>query len=56
MVFPFLDPFNPFYTDHDIGRTFIVRTDRWNLMWMQHSINARVQRWFTYLYVFELTQ
>jgi len=38
-----------------LGRTFIVRTDHRNLLWMQHSINAKVQRWFTYLYVFECT-
>jgi len=38
-----------------LGRTFIVRTDHRNLLWMQQSINAKVQRWFTYLYIFEST-
>jgi len=34
-----------------LGRTFIVRTDHRNLLWMQHSINAKAQRWFTNPYV-----
>jgi len=38
-----------------LGRTFIVRTDHRNLLWMQHSINAKVQRWFQYLCVFDFT-
>jgi len=35
------------------GRTFIVHTDHRYLLWMQHSINAQVQRLFTYLHVFQ---
>jgi len=36
-----------------LGRSFRVRTDHRNLLWMQHSINAKVQRWFCYLYQFD---
>jgi len=38
-----------------LGRVFIVRTDHRNLLWMQHSINAKIQRWLTYLYIFDFT-
>ena len=38
-----------------LGRIFIVRTNHSNLLCMQHSINAKVQRWFTYLYIFDFT-
>ena len=36
-----------------LGRLFRVRTDHRNLLWMQHSINQKVQRWFSYLYQFD---
>ena len=35
-----------------LGRDFTVRTDHRNLLWMQHSVNQKVQRWFCYLYQF----
>jgi hypothetical protein len=38
-----------------LGRTFRVRTDHRNLLWMQHSINAKVQRWFCFLCQFDFT-
>jgi len=38
-----------------MGRTFVVRTDHRNLLWMQNSINQKVSRWFSYLYSFEFT-
>jgi len=35
------------------GRSFRVRTDHRNLLYMQHSCNAKVQRWFGYLMLFD---
>jgi len=35
------------------GRSFKVRTDHRNLLYMQHSCNAKVQRWFGYLMLFD---
>ena len=35
------------------GRHFKVRTDHRNLLYMQHSCNAKVQRWFGYLMLFD---
>jgi len=35
------------------GRNFKVRTDHRNLLYMQHSCNMKVQRWFGYLMLFD---
>jgi len=38
-----------------LGRSFILRTDHRNLLYMGHSINLRVQRWYAYVSRFDLT-
>ena len=38
-----------------VGREFRVKTDHRNLLYMQHSCNAKVQRWFGYLMLFDFT-
>ena len=37
------------------GREFKVQTDHRNLLYMQHSCNAKVQRWFGYSMLFDFT-
>jgi len=37
------------------GREFTVKTDHRNLLYMQRSCNAKVQRWFGYLMLFDFT-
>jgi len=35
--------------------TFLhIHTDHRNLLFMQNSVNAKVQRWFSYPYIFDL--
>ena len=38
-----------------LGRKFTLRTDHRNLLYMGHSQNARVQRWYAYLRAFDFT-
>jgi transposase InsO family protein len=38
-----------------LGRPFILRTDHRNLLYMGHSSNLRVQRWYAYLSRYDIT-
>ena len=38
-----------------LGRPFILRTDHRNLLYMGHSTNLRVQRWYSYLSRYDIT-
>ena len=38
-----------------LGRSFTLRTDHRNLLYMGHSVNLRVQRWYAYIMRFDIT-